>query len=69
MVTVHASNGNVHIHAEASHIRKTGYTNPKIEKNMKEKTQLRIKDAISEAISDIPGIGNVVYGVVSPSYI
>ncbi|MDY6904737.1 MAG: cytidylate kinase-like family protein [Thermodesulfobacteriota bacterium] len=67
-VTVHANNGNVHVHAEAAHIRKTGYTHPKIEKHMKEQSQQDIKDAIAEAISGISGIKNVVYEVAPPSY-
>lgn len=67
-IRVTAHKGNVHIHAETPHIRKTGYTKPKTEQYIKEKTQREIQEEISAAIAKIPGIKNVVYDVVPPSY-
>ncbi|MCF8111425.1 MAG: cytidylate kinase-like family protein [Desulfobacteraceae bacterium] len=67
-VSVTANKGIVHIRAEPHSIRKTGYTNPKTEKYLQEKTKKEIADEIAAAISGITEIKNVSYDVVPPAY-
>lgn len=67
-VSVTAKKGSVHIRAETTSIRKTGYTNAKTDAYVKETMKQEITDEIAAAIAEIPDIKNVVYEVYPPSY-